>query len=155
MRLMVPGTPQGLRPDKVVARGGKVYRYPAPDSAAYLARIRACWRASGLEPAPAGIPLSLSVTACFPIPPSTRPGLRARMRAGLHLPMRRPGADSLAALVSGALAGLAYPDPRQVLRLEVCKRYAPGPACLAVELEPLEPPTGPDREEGRHGAPQC
>ena len=138
MVLIIPGPPVARQGEKIVARGGRAYRYPRPKCGAYLAQVRACWRESGLERLEG--PVSMAVDACFPIPPSARPGERRRMASGRLPPQRRPDADGIAGLLIQALSGLAFRDGRQVVRLEVSKRYAPGAPEVRVELSPWTDP---------------
>lgn len=134
MRLVIPGPPVTLGGGRVVVRQGKAYRYPSPGGAAYLGHVRACWRASGLPRLEE--PLALIITACFPIPPSAGARRRALMARGFHLPARRPDADAMAAAIRAALTGLAFSDDRQIVRLEVVKRYASQDPQVVVELLP-------------------
>lgn len=148
MTFTIPGRPVACA-GRVIARGGQLYRYPSPASEEYQARVRACWRSTGRPPWPEDQPLSMSITVCYSIPPSTGKKERARMAGGLHLPARRPDADSIAGLLCTALAGLAFSDQRQIARLEVIKRFVPGPPRVTVELLPLRPhPPFPQGCEG-------
>lgn len=136
MRFTIPGRPVAAGEERVTARGGQVYRYPNPQAARYQAQVRASWRAANRPPWPADQALSMAITVYYSIPPSTGARERARMAGGFHLPARRPDADAVAGLITGALTGLAFSDPRQLVRLEVVKCFTPGPAQVEVELRP-------------------
>lgn len=136
MTFTIPGR-LPAREERVVARSGQLYRYADPQAARYQAQVRDCWRAAGRPPWPPGQPLALSVTVCYSIPPSASQRVRDRMAGGLHLPARRPDAGAVADLITGALTGLAFRHPSQLVRVEVTKCFTPGPPQVTVQLRPL------------------
>jgi len=155
LRFYIPGTPVSPAPDKFVARRGRVYRYTPDRNSTYIQRIRASWRTAGGESIEADQPVSIRIAASFAIPPSSTRRQRELMMCGVRRPARHPDADSLSSLVCAALVGVAFPDRRQIARLELVKRYTDQPdGQLTIEVSTLDQPVPthryPDRRNVSH-----
>ena len=129
----IPGPPVGKARPRVA--GGHAYTPSATRE--YEAKVKAAWRASGHTGFGPDMPLRATITAYHPIPASASRRDQGNMAANIILPMKKPDADNIAKIVLDALNGLAYGDDKQVVRLEVVKRYAAAP-CVRVELEAVE-----------------
>lgn len=127
--LTIPGPPAGKGRPRV-ANG---HAYTPAATRAYEAKVKAAWRASGAAGFGPDAPVRALVIACHPIPASASKKDRESMAANVVLPMKKPDADNVAKIVLDALNGLAWADDKQVVRLEVVKRYAAAP-CVRVVL---------------------
>lgn len=72
-------------------------------------------------------PISLSVTAFFPIPKYFTKAIREKAMAGKLLHQKKPDWDNVGKIVSDALNGLVYTDDAQVSHAIVEKRYSDKP----------------------------
>lgn len=126
----IPGPPVGKARPRVA--GGHAYT-PAP-TRAYEERVRQCWRTSHNAPFAPAVPIAAVIAAYHAIPASASKGDRERMAQNTILPMKKPDADNVAKIVLDALNGLAYADDKQVVRLEVIKRYTVGEPYVQVTL---------------------
>lgn len=68
-------------------------------------------------------PVSATIIAAFGIPKSASKKCKVEMMAGRVLPTKKPDTDNIAKIVLDALNGLAYPDDKQVVELQVLKTY--------------------------------
>ena len=134
MKFTIPGPPVSPGPDQLVIRQGRIYRYPPDRNTAYRALIQRCWRSSGLTGLMGTAPLRLILTVKHQIPPSTGALEQTRMADGLHLPVRRPEAASLAEFFCEVLTGLAFSSARQIAQLEVSKVYTVSDPGVTVTL---------------------
>ena len=100
---------------RLVRATGRTY---TPDATAMaMSMVRGAYmKASGGEGAPAGSPVSVSITTSRPMPRS-RP-----KRVAEEPDTYRPDADNVAKLVLDALNGVAWADDTQVTELVVVKR---------------------------------
>ena len=129
IKFTIPGPPVGKARPRV-AHG---HAYTPAATREYEARVRAAWRASGGGSFAQEAPVAALIAVYHPIPASASKKDRENMAQNIILPMKKPDADNIAKIVLDALNGLAYQDDRQVVRLEVVKRYAPDP-CVKVAL---------------------
>lgn len=75
-------------------------------------------------------PVSVRLTAVFPVPKSWSKRKREDAGAGLIAPTVKPDADNLAKLVLDALNGIVFQDDKQVVDISLTKRYDAAPALL-------------------------
>ena len=68
--------------------------------------------------------LSVTINAYFAIPKSFSKKKQEQARDGLIRPTVKPDCDNIAKNIDDALNGIAYPDDKQIIRLEVNKYYS-------------------------------
>jgi Holliday junction resolvase RusA-like endonuclease len=91
---------------------------------------RGCWEITLF-------PITMTVTAVFPIPKSASKKIRAAMIAGLVRPTKRPDWDNIGKIISDSLNEIAYKDDSQVVDAHVKKFYGESP-CVNVTMETFE-----------------
>lgn len=123
VRFWVPGTPQGKGRARVSVRGGHARSYTPARTRVYESAIADAARAAGIDLAPPGVPLAVTVDAWFSIPRSW-PRRRAKdaLSSGGWV-LSRPDVDNVAKSVLDALLGILYADDAQVSLLVASKRY--------------------------------
>lgn len=123
VRFWVPGTPQGKGRARVSVRGGHARAYTPARTRVYESAIADAARAAGLDLAPAGVPLAVTIDCYFAIPRSwTRRRAQDALSHGGWV-MSRPDADNVSKSVLDALLGIVYADDAQVSLLVASKRY--------------------------------
>ena len=106
----VPGDPQGKGRPRFT-RSGHVYTDKKTKD--YERTIRLCYKFNHSEVFEG--PVSVKITALFPIPKSERKSSKAEMAAGHIRPKTKPDGDNIEKAVLDALNGVAYGDDRQVV----------------------------------------
>lgn len=114
---IIPGQPQGKGRPRVTMHG----TYTPKSTKEYEEKVRKAWKDAG-SIAFNGVPLCVTVNACFEPPKSTSKKKRAAMISTPHC--KKPDADNIAKAVLDALNGLAFPDDSAVASLTVHKQYA-------------------------------
>lgn len=129
--IIVKGTPTG----KGRPRFGNGHTYTPKNTVDYERLVRDMWQlqTSGAKQFPGAV--EVLITAFYKIPSSASKKARAAMAENVVLPMKKPDADNIAKIIMDALNGLAYEDDKQVVRLEVVKRYAAGEPCVSVTVK--------------------
>lgn len=137
VRLTIPGEPQGKGRHRAVRRGDQIATYTPRKTKDYEDEVRFCYRQvyGDLMAFAVDEPVSATIIAAFGIPKSTSKRRKVEMMAGSVLPTKKPDTDNIAKIVLDALNGLAYPDDKQVVELQVIKEYDLE-SCVTVELTP-------------------
>jgi Holliday junction resolvase RusA-like endonuclease len=121
IRFTVPGLPVPKGRARVTRQG---FAYTPAKTRSYEAAVRAyyCQACPGVPPIPAGVPISLTVAARFPLPASAPKRQRYHLTMGGCVRMAtRPDLDNIVKAVLDALNGVAWADDGQVCRLTAGK----------------------------------
>lgn len=135
---IVPGKPQG----KARARTGynpiakRITSYTPENTVLYENLIKMCYQSTTAHRFDYEVPLSLKVTAYFEPTKSESKKRRLQMLQGQIAPLKKPDTDNIVKAVMDALNGLAYEDDKQVVHLEVFKRYGEQ-ARIEVEIKAI------------------
>ena len=128
----VPGPPQGKVRPRVVNRNGYAHSYTPEKTVNYEALVKMSYKSACTgEPMATG-PVTVKITAWFPVPQSWSQAKKAAAMAGITQPTVKPDADNIGKIICDALNGIAWPDDKQVTRLDVRKAYGAEPR---VEVE--------------------
>lgn len=119
--LNIPGKPLGKARPRVTRRG---ITYTPKPTAEREKLVRACYAEKYGGASPLDAPLSVTITAVYPVPVSASAAKKREMYGGAVLPLTRPDVDNVAKLILDALNGRAYTDDSQVVALTASKRYA-------------------------------
>lgn len=123
IRFCVHGAPVGKARPRVTKSG---HAYTPQKTKDYEAIVRACYQSQvGRGRFPAGVPLTVKITAEFPIPKSTSKKRAAALIGRWHT--KKPDADNVAKAILDALNGYAYPDDSAVSKLTAEKVYGEPP----------------------------
>jgi len=132
LRFTVPGTPVAKGRPRVTTRNGFARTYTPQKTVAYEGLIAlAAQTAMSGSPQYAG-PVSLTVTATFPIPSSWS----KRRQADALWHTGKPDGDNILKAVGDGLNGVVWKDDSQVASARIIKRYGAIPG-LTVEVAPL------------------
>ena len=117
---IVPAAPQGKARPRVERNPytGKVHARTPDKTVAFEELIRMRCPKSQLMG-----PVMLQIEAVFAIPKRTSQKQQGYMRMGLIHPTKKPDADNIAKIVMDALNGVVYPDDKNIVGLNVQKRY--------------------------------
>lgn len=99
----------------------------------------------GLERAPAGEPVSLSIVFNMPRPASHLDGKGRRRKGRPTRPVSKPDVDKLQRSILDALTGICFDDDSQVVEVTATKvftRGTPGAHIIAVQLDGAFDETG-------------
>ena len=123
--LTIPGEPQGKGRHRAVRRGDQIAAYTPKKTKDYEDEVQFCYRQAYGDRMAFAVdePISATIVAAFGIPKSTSKRRKVEMMAGMVLPTKKPDTDNIAKIVLDALNGLAYPDDKQVVELQVLKTY--------------------------------
>lgn len=136
IRFCVHGAPVGKARPRVTKSG---HAYTPQKTKDYEAIVRACYQSQvGRGRFPAGVPLTVKITAEFPIPKSTGKKRAAALLGRWHT--KKPDADNVAKAILDALNGVAYPDDSAVARLVVEKTYSDQPCVLVAIVGEIPEP---------------
>jgi len=114
---VVPGQPQG----KARARTTNFGSYTPEKTVLYENYIKMCYQQQFKECTDK--PIEISITACFEPVKSVSKAQRLAMLNNLIPPTKKPDIDNIAKVVLDALNGIAYKDDKQVIKLNVYKKY--------------------------------
>ncbi len=133
MRFVVDIPPTGKARPRMT-RSGHVYTPKGTIDAEKA--IALAFRMYGGECIPKGVPVSLKVTAYFPVPKSFTKGQRQDIAKRRLFPTKKPDADNILKLVGDALNGVAYADDAQAVETICVKEYSlNGEAYMAIEVK--------------------
>jgi Holliday junction resolvase RusA-like endonuclease len=135
IRFEVPGTPQGKARPRFRRCGGFVRTYTPARTQEYEEKIRNSYRKESGYLFEKGQPISVSVSATFPIPKSLSKKKRAALIGKYHT--KKCDTDNLLKSVLDALNGVAYSDDSQISVLTGVKRYGADPR-IVVQIEGAE-----------------
>lgn len=130
VKFFVPGPPQGKARPRVVRRqDGRSLAYTPDKTVKYEGLVQREYIAqSGGYRFDPDVPLSVLITAVFPVPKSTSKKQRAEMLSGIISPMKKPDADNIAKIICDALNGIAYADDSHIVNLMINKEYGENPS---------------------------
>lgn len=139
IRFTIPGPPQGKARARTYynSKLGRSVSHTPDGTVLYENLIRMCYGQISDFIFEGETPISIRITAFFQPAKSTTKKRLAEMLAGNILPTKKPDADNVAKVVLDALNGCAYGDDKQVVKLEVIKRYDVHPR-VEVELNSIE-----------------
>ena len=83
-------------------------------------------------------PLSMNITAFYPIPASTSKKNRQLMCCGKIHPTKKPDIDNVAKAICDALNEVAYGDDTQIVKLIVTKAYTQEQPRVQVLIEEIK-----------------
>ena len=135
----IPGEPKGKGRPRAARRGRYISVYTPKGTKDQESLISQCYRESvpdGFYFA-CGVPIEVSIICNFPVRDSWTKRKRA---AALHqtiLPTVKPDVDNICKIVLDALNGEAYHDDKQIVSLQVIKRYA-AESCVEVMIGEYE-----------------
>ena len=119
MRFTIRGKPQGKARPRFNTYTGRTYT--PSKTGAYEKFIALCYRQAGGKLLDGAI--RIDIKAYYPIAKSHTKKNKAAMESGEIKATIKPDVDNVAKAVLDALNGLAFDDDKQVVRLEVSKRY--------------------------------
>lgn len=128
----VPGAPIAKGRPRISTRGGTVRAFTPAKTVAYEGLIAMAAQSAMDGAAPYLGPVSVSVTATFPIPESWS----AKKKAAALWHTGRPDGDNLLKAVGDGLNGVVWKDDSQVASARIIKCYGAVPG-LTVEVAPL------------------
>lgn len=138
--LVVPGTPVGKGRPKFDTRGRRPRAYTPDETSDYERLVRNEWLHVTRDPErpfsqrePWAGPVSLTITAAFPVPVSWPRWQRQAALAGVWPMVVKPDGDNVDKIVGDALNGHAWRDDCQVVEHTTRKLYAADP-CLTVDI---------------------
>lgn len=126
MQITIPGPPQGKARARTFynPRLGKHTSVTPSKTVLYENLIKTCYlRAHEGECYEEG-PLGVNISAYYEIPKSMSKKDKEAALYGKLFPTKKPDADNIAKVICDALNGLAYKDDKQIVDLNVRKRYA-------------------------------
>jgi len=124
MTIIIPGHPKGKARPRVTRNG----TYTPESTKSYEDYVRWMYRSQcDNEHYGKGVPLTIIITAFFPIPKSATKQQRADMLLGKVLPTKKPDIDNICKIITDALNGYAYHDDAQIVTAHIDKRYADKP----------------------------
>lgn len=115
----VPGKPQGKARPRLNTYTGRTYT--PSKTGAYERLIALCFKQAGGKKLSGAI--EIKIECFYQIAKSHTKAAKALMEAGQIQATIKPDVDNVAKAVLDALNGLAFDDDKQVVRLEVSKRY--------------------------------
>lgn len=130
MIFTVYGKPQGKARPRFTRTG---HAYTPDSTREYEDMVRMAYIAAEGHKIPAGVPVSVDITAWYAIPKSAPKKLRERMASGEFVPLTRPDVDNCLKVVLDALNGLAWHDDAQITQATVRKVYGISPM-VRVEI---------------------
>ena len=137
IEFMVPGPPRGKGRPRFT-RTGRIYK--DKKTMDYEALVQSCC----MEECPtrkAGYLgyVGITMTCFYPIPKSTSKAKRKKMLGREICPSVKPDVDNVSKAILDALNGVAYRDDKQVIELDISKRYAnPDAAGVCVSVYYLD-----------------
>lgn len=129
VKFFVPGPPQGkARPRVVRRKDGRSVTYTPDKTVKYEGLVQHAYivQSGGYRFDP-DAPLSVLITAVFPVPKSESKKHQQEMLDGAILPIKKPDADNIAKVICDALNGIAYADDSHIVSLMVIKEYGENP----------------------------
>lgn len=90
--------------------------------------VKACYLEKYTNEKPLETALQVTIIAFYEIPQSISKKKRQQMLEDEIYPTIKPDTDNIAKIILDSLNGIAYKDDKQVIRLQVEKRYAEEPS---------------------------
>lgn len=129
----VPGKPFGKQRPRVTRNG---HAYTPKETVSYENLVRMSFVEKYPEFIPTGSPVTLAVTAVFPIPQSW-PKKKVKAALAGYICPGKPDIDNVLKIIQDALNGIAYKDDAQIWNATITKSYAERPG-VQVYLEYIE-----------------
>lgn len=142
IRFIIPGKPKGKARPRFTKNGGA---YTPDDTIKYEKFVGIMYRSAGGREIEAKTPVSVHITAIYPIPQSANKAVKALMHEAKILPVGKPDIDNVTKIVLDGLNGIAWHDDAQVVSVLAEKEYGED-ACVIVTIETL--PTGIEQYRG-------
>lgn len=133
--IIIPGQPQGKARARTVTRGGVVRSYTPPKTADYEKMVAFCYRTQGGRYY-SDDPVRLHIAAFYEIPKSWSRKKRDEAAASDLLPTVKPDCDNCIKIIADALNGVAYADDKQIISVNLTKRYSREPR-VEVHILPM------------------
>lgn len=127
------GSPTGKARPRVTRYG----TYTPEKTRAYEALVRLRFREVAPEWELLRGPVAVTIEAVFSAPPRCTKKQRAAILRGEEEPLKKPDIDNIAKIVLDALNGVAWVDDKQIVFLQVKKRYnstIPGMESVHVQI---------------------
>lgn len=119
IKFIVPGKPQGKARPRFNTYTGRTYT--PSKTGAYEKLIALCFKQAGGKKLSGAI--EIKIDCFYQIAKSHTKATKALMEKGEIQATIKPDLDNIAKAVLDALNGLAFDDDKQVVRLEISKRY--------------------------------
>ena len=136
--VVVAGDPQGKGRPRFSSRGGFVKAYTPAKTKNYEDTIRESARATMQSNEPLKTPVSVYLTAVFPVPKSYSKKRTEDCLEGLEKPIKKPDIDNLAKSVLDGMNGVIFKDDSQIVSLHCTKVYSSGAGVDVMVKEELE-----------------
>ena len=132
IKFEVPGKPFGKQRPRAFGVKKFTKMYTPKETVNYETLVKELFIVAYPGWTPLTGPLSMTITAYFPIPKSYSKKKRVQCIAFERQPEKVPDVDNIAKVVSDALNAIAYVDDKQIVSLDVSKWYSDRPR---VEIE--------------------
>lgn len=136
VRIDLAGAPRGKGRGRAVATPKGTRVYTDDKTRTYEAQLRFAAAQAMAGRAPTDLPVRLTMSVFFAIPPSWSKRKRDQALAGMLWPTTQPDADNSLKLCD-ALNGIVFVDDKQVVIATVFKAYSERPG-LSIEINTLE-----------------
>lgn len=128
IKFEIPGKVKAKQSVKFANIGGFTRKYTPADVKEYANWVRLCFQKAYPENLPSAfppdVPLRMKITAYFAIPKSfSKKKREIALSFGIR-PAVKPDCDNISKNICDALNGIAFPDDKQIVSLEVNKYYA-------------------------------
>ena len=133
IKLVIPGKAQAKQRPRIGRNGA----YTPQKTKNYENWIKTIFIQNYPVMKPLETPLRVSIVLNVEIPTSISKKKQIEMINGSILPTKKPDVDNVAKSILDALNGLAYRDDKQIIYLQVTKRYA-GFSNAEVLIEEME-----------------
>lgn len=127
------GEPMGKQRPKFARIGNFTRTYTPKETVNYENWVKLSYQNFGGEHF-GNLPLKVQITAKFPIPKSFSKKKHEQAIDGEIRPTTKPDCDNIAKIICDALNGIAYDDDKQIVSLNVCKKYSETPKVI-VQIE--------------------
>jgi Holliday junction resolvase RusA-like endonuclease len=124
IKFEIPGKVKAKQSFKIGRNG---FKYTPADVKEYANWVRLCFNYVYPNHLPSVFfekQLRVTIDCYFAIPKSFSKIKRKRIETGLVRPQVKPDCDNIAKQINDALNGIAFPDDKQIVSLEVNKHYA-------------------------------
>lgn len=134
IRIVVAGAPRGKQRPRFVRATG--HAFTPQETRSYEAVLQlAAQQAMRGRPLLEG-PVSVQISAGFPIPASWSIKRKDKAVRGLERPTVKPDADNIVKIAGDALNQIVWRDDRQIVECGIGKHYSVSPS-LIIEVTPL------------------
>lgn len=127
LKFEVPGKVKAKQSVKFANIGGFTRKYTPADVKSYANWVRLCFQKTYPDNLPSAFPndvaLRMKINAYFAIPQSFSKKKRDMALEDGYRPTVKPDCDNISKNICDALNGIAFPDDKQIVSLEVNKYY--------------------------------